>query len=164
MRLLNRLTYIHYSFSLERAVETHLAALAAAERIPDTTDAAETFAHHGPLFAGHLPASARFYARRAVDVCRREGHLAMQMTADFMAGMCFTFQARWSEATAHFRTAISLYPKVGDVNSLQVAHENLAYVLLYRGDHAEALAEASRSRDLAERSGDIRGTCNSSAT
>lgn len=161
VRVLNRLTYINYSFSLTRAVTTHLAALAAAGRVPTTRDAAETFAHHGPLFAGHLPASARRHARRAVAVCRREGHLAMQMTAEFMAGMCFTFQARWDEATAHFRAAIALYPRVGDLPVLQTAHENLAYVLLYRGDHDLALAEAAHALALAGRAGDIRGQCNS---
>ena len=161
VRLLNRLTYINYSFSLERSVQTHVRALAAAERIASTKDAAETFAHHGPLFAGILPASARIYARRAVAVCRREGHLAMQMTAYFMAGMCFTFLARWDEATAHFRKVMDLYPVVGDLATLQTAHENLAYVHLYCGDHVEALAEASRALDLAERAGDLRGTCNS---
>ena len=161
VRLLNRLTYIHYSFSMERAVATHLAALAAAERIAATRDGAETFAHHGVLFAGIVPVSSRFYARRAVAVCRREGHLAMQMTAELMAGLTFTFQGRFGEATAHYRAAIALYPKVGDVNVLQTARENLAYALLYRGDHADALAEASLSLGLAERAGDIRGTCNS---
>ncbi len=161
VRILNRLTYIHYSFDLERAAATHLAALAAAERVADSSDAAETFAHHGPLFAGHLPASARFHVRRAVEVCRREGHLAMQMTAEFMAGMCFAFQAEWDEAAGHFRAAIDLYPRVGDGNVLQTAHENLAYVLLYRGDHRDALVEASHSLTLAERTGDLRGTVNS---
>jgi tetratricopeptide (TPR) repeat protein len=161
VRLLNRLTYIRYSFGFERMLQSHLVALAAAERIASTKEAAETFAHHGPAFAGLLPASARFYARRAVAVCQREGHLAMQMTAEFMAGMCFAFQARWDEAIAHFRASISLYSRVGDLSTLQTAHENLSYVLLYRGDHAAALTEASRALDLAERAGDLRGICNS---
>ncbi len=161
VRLLNRLAYVHYSFDMERTYECHLAALAAAERIPDTAEAAEAFSHHGPVAAGILPARARRFTRRAIRVCREHGHVAGEMQAQFMAGIMFVFQARWSEAIAHFGEAIALYPSVGDVSTLETAHENLAYAHLYRGDHEAAVVHAERALSLSEQVGDRRGVSTS---
>jgi tetratricopeptide (TPR) repeat protein len=146
---------------MERTYECHLAALAAAERIPDTAEAAEAFSHHGPVAAGIFPERARRFARRAIRVCREHGHVACEMQARFMAGMMFVFQARWSEALEHFGEAIALYPKVGDVSTLETAHENLAYAHLYRGDLESAVVHAERALSLSEQVGDRRGVTTS---
>jgi tetratricopeptide (TPR) repeat protein len=78
-----------------------------------------------------------------------------------MAGVTFVFQARWSEAIEQLGEAIALYPKVGDVNTLETAHENLAYAHLYRGDHESAVVHAERALSLSEQVGDRRGVATS---
>jgi tetratricopeptide (TPR) repeat protein len=157
VRLLNRLTHVNYSFDVERTLQTHLLALATAEQIPDTADAAVTFSHHGALLAGILPARGRRYVERAVAVCEREGHDEVRMVVGYMAGVCYLFQARWAPARAHLRRAIELFPRVGDVAALETAHENLSYLCLYEGAAAEALEHGEHALRLSRQVNDVRG-------
>lgn len=161
VQILNRLAYINYSFGRLRFYQTHFVALAEAEQIASTAEAAETFSHHGPIMAGFTPGRALRQALRAVRICEEHQHVPMRMQAEFMAGICCAFQARFEQAAQHFHNTIALYPKLGDIHTLQTAQENLAYVQLYRGLHEEAVDAAQRAVSLCEQIDGRRGRANS---
>ena len=157
LRLLNRLSYIRYSFDLERTLRTHMEALEIAEQIGDTPEAATTFAYHGPVMCGLTPKRALRSTRRAIDLCRKHGYQTTRLEAELMAGITHMFLGRWDDASRHLDTVDTLYESVRATYPLRVGREIRASMELRRGLPADALAPARDALQLAMRHHDTRG-------
>jgi signal transduction histidine kinase/serine/threonine protein kinase/tetratricopeptide (TPR) repeat protein len=153
-----RLTFSYFFFNVERALALQLMGMRIAARSSNSIELIRLVATHAPLMAG-IPMRTRAVrlARETLRLAERLNNAGALASAFFYNGLCHFFMGQWDISTGYLRNVLSLFDRHGDVFTLSMAHENLGFIALNRGDFNSADSHLERALELALEVGDFRG-------